>query len=141
VIVGWGDCDPAGIVFYPRFHAWMDVNSHILARAMGIPREAMLPPNPDLVGLPLVSTQAEFLAPASIDDVLEVRTWVSRIGRSSLALRHEIVRVDAADMVLVRGRDERVFVGRDARGSMRPRALTPSMRTALRRFADPATGD
>jgi 4-hydroxybenzoyl-CoA thioesterase len=141
VTVGWGDCDPAGIVFYPRFQAWMDVNSHVLARAMGIPREAMLPPNPNLVGLPLVSTQAEFLAPASIDDVLEVRTWVSRVGRSSLALRHEIVRVEPVDVLLVRGRDERVFVGRDATGSMRPRQLTPTMRAALRRFADPTTGD
>ena len=44
VQVGWGDCDPAGIVFYPRFYAWMDTVSHVLAREMGIPRESMLPP-------------------------------------------------------------------------------------------------
>ena len=44
VQVGWGDCDPAGIVFYPRFYAWMDTVSHVLAREMGIPRESMIPP-------------------------------------------------------------------------------------------------
>ena len=56
--VGWGDCDPAGIVFYPRFYAWMDNASHVLAREMGIPRESMLPPGNDLLGFPVVSTQA-----------------------------------------------------------------------------------
>ena len=39
VQVGWGDCDPAGIVFYPRYSAWMDNVSHVLAREMGIPRD------------------------------------------------------------------------------------------------------
>ena len=56
VQVGWGDCDPAGIVFYPRFYAWMDNVSHVLAREMGIPREAMIPPGSDTVGFPVVAT-------------------------------------------------------------------------------------
>ena len=24
ITVNWGDCDPAGIVFYPNFYKWMD---------------------------------------------------------------------------------------------------------------------
>ena len=50
VQVGWGDCDPAGIVFYPRFYAWMDTVSHVLAREMGVPRESMIPPGRDMLG-------------------------------------------------------------------------------------------
>ena len=46
-------------------------------------------------GFPVVGTQAQFLAPARMDDILEVRTWVARIGRASLSLRHEIVRIEA----------------------------------------------
>ncbi len=138
VQVGWGDCDPAGIVFYPRFYAWMDMVSHVLAREMGIPRESMIPPGTDMLGFPVVGTQAQYLIPARMDDVLEVRTWVSRVGRSSLSLRHEIVRVDdGSDELLVRGREDRVFIGRDDRGSMRSRELTEPMRTALARYADP----
>ncbi len=75
VQVGWGDCDPAGIVFYPRFHAWMDNVSHVLAREMGIPRESMIPPGVELLGFPVVGTQAQYVAPARMDDILEVRTW------------------------------------------------------------------
>src|SRR5437868_860953 len=94
VQVGWGDCDPAGIVFYPRFYAWMDMVSHVLAREMRIARESMIPPGTDMLGFPVVGTEAQYLTPARMDDLLEVRTWVSRVGRSSLSLRHEIVRVD-----------------------------------------------
>jgi 4-hydroxybenzoyl-CoA thioesterase len=139
VQVGWGDCDPAGIVFYPRFYAWMDNVSHVLARQMGIPREAMIPPGVDMLGFPVVGTQAEYVAPARMDDILEVRTWVSRIGRTSLSLRHEIVRIeaDAAVTLLVHGREDRVFVSHGLDG-LRPRELTPGMRQALARFAEPA---
>ena len=135
VQVSWGDCDPAGIVFYPRFHAWMDMSSHVLARAMGVRREDMTPPNPQPRGFPIVASQAQFLAPAAMDDVLEVRTWVTRIGRTSLRLRHEIVRVAAdGEQLLVRGREDRVYIGRDASGRLEPRELTPAMRSALARF-------
>jgi 4-hydroxybenzoyl-CoA thioesterase len=139
VQVGWGDCDPAGIVFYPRFYAWMDTVSHVLARQMGIAREAMLPPGPQMLGFPVVGSQAEFLQPARMDDLLEVRTWVARVGRSSLSLRHEIVRLepDGSEALLVRGREDRVFIGRDEQGGLRSRELTPGMRATLARFGDP----
>src|SRR5919201_2638635 len=141
VQVGWGDCDPAGIVFYPHFYAWMDTVSHVLAREMGIARESMLPPGSDLLGFPVVATQAQYLTPARMDDLLEVRTWVSRVGRSSLSLRHEILRVDdTGEELLVRGREDRVFIGRDERGMMRSRELTEPMRRALARYADPSPG-
>ena len=136
--MGWGDCDPAGIVFYPRFYAWMDTVSHALAREMGIGREAMLPPNEELLGFPVVGTQAQYLAPARMDDVLEVRTWVARVGRTSLSLRHEICRIepDGSDTPIASGREDRVFIAQGPRG-LTPRELTPRMREALARFADP----
>jgi len=138
VQVGWGDCDPAGIVFYPRFYAWMDNVSHALARHMGIAREAMLPPTRELLGLPVVATQAEYLTPARMDDVLEVRAWVTRVGRTSFSLRHEIVRLEAggAETAVVRGREDRVFISNGPTG-LYPRELTAEMRAALARFADP----
>jgi 4-hydroxybenzoyl-CoA thioesterase len=140
VQVGWGDCDPAGIVFYPRFYAWMDTVSHALAREMGISRESMLPPTPDLLGFPVVGTQARYTAPARMDDVLEVRTWVSRIGRTSLSLRHEILRIesDGSETPIAAGREDRVFIVQRPEG-LQARELTAPMRAALARFADPRT--
>lgn len=138
VQVGWGDCDPAGIVFYPRFYAWMDTVSHVLAREMGIAREAMLPPASDLLGFPVVGTEAQYTAPARMDDVLEVRTWVARVGRTSLSLRHEIVRLesDGSETPIASGREARVFTIQGPQGLMASE-LTPRMRAVLARFADP----
>ena len=137
VQVGWGDCDPAGIVFYPRFYAWMDTVSHVLAREMGVAREAVLPPAPEMLGFPVVATQAQYLAPARMDDQLEVRTRVGRIGRTSLSLRHEIVRLepDGSETPIARGREDRVFIAQSGQG-LRPRELTPRMREVLARFAN-----
>ena len=138
VQVGWGDCDPAGIVFYPRFYAWMDTVSRVLAREMGISRESMIPPSSDMFGFPVVGTQAQYMTPARMDDVLEVRTWVARVGRSSLSLRHEIVRIesDATETLVARGREDRVFIAQGPTGLL-TRELTPRMRETLARFADP----
>jgi len=136
VQVGWGDCDPAGIVFYPRFYAWMDTVSHVLAREMGITREQMLPPSTDLLGFPIVGAQAQFHNPARLDDVLEVRTRVARIGRTSLSLSHTIVRLetDGRQTPVASGREDRVFIAQGPDG-MHPRELTPRMREVLSRFA------
>ncbi len=30
--VEWGDCDPAGIVFYPRYFEWFDRCTHHCSR-------------------------------------------------------------------------------------------------------------
>jgi 4-hydroxybenzoyl-CoA thioesterase len=138
VQVGWGDCDPAGIVFYPRFYAWMDILSHALAREMGVPRESMIPPGSDMLGFPVVATQAQYLTPARMDDVLEVRGWVARVGRSSISLRHEIMRLEADGSLtpIARGREDRVFTAHDSHG-LKPRVLSPRMREVLARFADP----
>jgi 4-hydroxybenzoyl-CoA thioesterase len=129
--VRWGDCDPAGIAFYPRFFEWMDGVSHVLARELGISRDDMLPPRS--LSLPLVAAAAEFTAPARLEDALEVRAWITRIGRTSFGIRHEIRRVED-DQLLARGSEERVLVGRDSHGSMRPQELTPRMQEALTRY-------
>jgi 4-hydroxybenzoyl-CoA thioesterase len=137
VQVGWGDCDPAGIVFYPRFYAWMDTVSHVLAREMGIPREAMIQPSSEMLGFPVVGAQAQFLTPARMDDVLEVRTWVARIGRTSLSLRHEIVRLETDGELtpIANGREDRVFIAHGPDG-LQSRELTSRMREALERFLE-----
>ena len=133
--VRWGDCDPAGIAFYPRFFEWMDMGSHALERELGLTREDVLPPR--ALNFPLVAARAEFLAPARMEDIIEIRVWVTRIGRTSLSIRHEIVRLGEDETVLARGSEDRVHIERDETGAMCPRELTPEMRAVLDRFADP----
>ncbi|MCA1644659.1 MAG: acyl-CoA thioesterase [Chloroflexi bacterium] len=132
--VRWGDCDPAGIAFFPRFFEWMDLASHALAHEMGISREQTL--GPASYGFPAVHAQAEFISPALLYDDLEIRTTVPKVGRTSLHLRHEVVRL-ADGAVLARGEAVRVHIRRRRGqvGHMVPYPLTRRMRAVLAQYA------
>ena len=41
VQVDWGDCDPAGIVFYPNFYRWMDRGFWLLFESRSLTLEAL----------------------------------------------------------------------------------------------------
>ena len=129
--VRWGDCDPAGIAFFPRFFEWMDLASHALAREMGITREDVL--GPASYGFPAIHAQAEFLVPALLDDEIEVRTTIVHVGRTSLRMRHQLVRMSDG-VLLARGEAVRVHIQRVPSRAMRPVPLTPAMRRVLSRY-------
>ena len=136
VAVRWGDCDPAGIAFFPRFFEWMDLASHALAQEMGISRLQTL--GPASYGFPAVHAAAEFLSPALLYDELEVRTTVTRIGRTSLHLRHDVLRL-ADNTLLARGTAVRVHIRRRGGriGEMVPYPLTRAMRSVLAQYYEP----
>ena len=74
-------CDPAGIVFYPRYFEMInDCVEMFFCDALGRPFESMLPE----FGVPLVSISAQFLAPSRFGDLLQLALSVSGIGRTSM---------------------------------------------------------
>jgi len=87
--VSFGDCDPAGIVFYPRFFAWFDRTFHDWLRRYG--GHQALCERLGAVGIGLMSADAAFRSPARDGDALEVRlTALDWTGRS-LKVEYEIV--------------------------------------------------
>jgi 4-hydroxybenzoyl-CoA thioesterase len=66
--VTFGDCDPAGIVFYPNFFAWMDRSFHNFLRPLG--GHAMICRELEALGIGLVRAEAEFLRPVRDGDTL-----------------------------------------------------------------------
>src|SRR5271167_1864841 len=61
--VEWGDCDPARIVFNPRFFEWFDGQTAAIFELAGLPKRDLMQ-RPDFAGFPLVETQAKFLRPS-----------------------------------------------------------------------------
>ena len=89
VRIEWGDCDPAGIVFYPRYFAIFDASTAALfERALGLSKYQQLKTY-DFAGYPLVRTRARFLKPTRFGDDLVVDTNIS-FGRSSFEIKHRI---------------------------------------------------
>lgn len=78
-------CDPAGIIYYPRYFELCDAAVEDWTPAiLGVTRRAM---HLDMrLGLPTVDLHASFAAVSRLGDVLEVDISLTRIGRSSIDL-------------------------------------------------------
>ncbi|ARP98713.1 acyl-CoA thioesterase [Pseudorhodoplanes sinuspersici] len=88
--IEWGDCDPAGIVFYPRYFAMFDHNTTMLiSKASGLTKPQLLK-HYDFAGYPVLSTQAKFMIPNIFGDTVEIESTFTRVGRSSFEIRHEL---------------------------------------------------
>lgn len=112
--VHWGDCDPAGIIFYPTYFRWMDAASWALMELVGYSAQRM---RAEHIAMPLVSAECQFLAPAIHGDRCEVRSRITRFGGKSFAVAHDIVRTDGT--ALAKGGETRVW-GRFAAGPGTP---------------------
>ncbi len=77
-------CDPAGIVFYPRYFEMLNATVETWFEALGFPFARIL--GPMALGVPTVATAATFHAPSRLGERLGFALEVERVGRTSLAL-------------------------------------------------------
>jgi YbgC/YbaW family acyl-CoA thioester hydrolase len=108
--VHWGDCDPAGIIFYPTYFRWMDSACWACFAGVGYPAKRMRAEN---LAMPLIAADCQFLHPAEQGDHCEVRSRIARFGGKSFVLAHEVLRADG--VALARGSETRVW-GRFEKG-------------------------
>jgi 4-hydroxybenzoyl-CoA thioesterase len=88
--IEWGDCDPAGIVFFPRYFALFDHSTTLLIeRALGM-RQAQFCEHYRFEGYPVVDTRARFLLPTRFGDDVVIDTSLAAIRRSSFDLTHRL---------------------------------------------------
>ena len=107
--IEWGDCDPAGIVFYPRYFEMFEACiAALFERASGMTKYQMLKAY-DFSGYPVVEARAQFLAPAKYGDDVLAETSISAFRRSSFDVSH---RVFNGGKLSVEGFETRVWVGR-----------------------------
>jgi len=88
--IEWGQCDPAGIVFYPQFLVIFDTSTGLLFERTGLSASAMRKKYA-IVGMPLAEQGAKFLRPCRFDDEIVVESEVEEWGRSSFTVRHRIL--------------------------------------------------
>lgn len=89
--IQWGDCDPLGIVYFPRYFEYFDACTNALFEAVGLPKREMLQ-SFAIAGIPLVETRASFLAPSRFGDTVVVESRVADWGRSSFSVQHRLYR-------------------------------------------------
>ena len=107
VAVQFGDCDPAGIVFFPNFSRWMDESSLVFFRACGVPPWRELVKTRGIIGTPVLEIHTRFMKPATYGEFIEVHTTVEDWGVKTFRHRH---RVRRGEDLLCEGTEVRAFV-------------------------------
>lgn len=104
VTVQWGDCDPAGIIWYPAYYRWMDAATWAMFAQVGFPAARMRAEN---ISLPLVHTECDFERSPTFGDACAVESTIARWGGKSFSVRHVFRAADGG--VYARGLETRVW--------------------------------
>jgi 4-hydroxybenzoyl-CoA thioesterase len=109
VQIHWGHCDPANIVFYPRYFEMFDDSTSIMFEAIGFSKQDIVRKY-GLVGIPLVDTRAKFYIASTHGDWIAIESRVESIKRSSFEVVHRVFKGEA---LAIEAFETRVLVGRD----------------------------
>jgi|SRR5437588_13013119 len=116
VRIQWGDCDPMGIVFFPRYFAIFDDSTSVLfERALGMTKFE-LTQREKFSGFPLVDIRARFLIPSRFGDDVVVESGVCEFRRSSFDVQHRLLK--SGDLG-VECFETRVWTLKDADGNLK----------------------
>ena len=119
--VQWGDCDPAGIVFYPRYFEWFDASTILLfEKATGLTKIRMLERYGG-AGLALLEARAVFKVASHYGEDLQIETLVSEFRRSSFFVHHKVTK---GETLALEGFETRLWTVRDPANPDRLRSGT-----------------
>lgn len=108
--IAWGDCDPAQIVFYPRYFAMFDeATAQMFQAALGMPKRKWTKLH-GLIGFPMVDTRAKFIIPSFYGDDVVIESRVTEFRNSSFDVQHNLLK---GDRLGVEAFETRVMVGPD----------------------------
>jgi 4-hydroxybenzoyl-CoA thioesterase len=127
VLVRFAHCDPAGIVFYPRYlEMFNNLVEDWCAEELGLPFKDLMPNGK---GLPTVHLEVDFLVASRLGDVLQQRLFVRAIGKSSIRLEIWLRAPDG--QIRVRGKVVLVMTDSRSNGGV---PLPDELRVRLSRF-------
>jgi len=133
LLVEWGHCDPAGIVFYPQYLAWFDDCTTALFTNAGMPTRALFRQHA-ILGVPLVDVRVRFIVPSTFGDELLAESTVTEFRRSSFIIRHQFFK---AGTLAVEGFETRVWAGTDPENPERMKSR-PLPAEVIERLSRPA---
>jgi 4-hydroxybenzoyl-CoA thioesterase len=106
--VEFGDCDPGGIVYYPRYFEYCDACTVALFARAGVPMPEALKTY-GFAGIPLVDAHARYFIPSQFGDTIVIESTVSEWGRSSFSVHHKVLKGEALAAEVF---EKRVWVAR-----------------------------
>ncbi len=120
--VYYEDTDTSGVVYYANYLRFIERGRTDMLRLLGVSHRAL----DDSAGIAVTVRRCEidYLAPARLDDEIEVHTAIAAVGGATIEARQSVLR---GKDELARGRLRLACVGLDGR----PRRVPAAVRTAL----------
>ena len=110
VHIEWGDCDPAGIVYYPRYLEYFDSCTVALFEHAGLPKHEMLKTH-GIAGIAMVNMRVQFLVPSSFGEDVIIESSIPEWRNSSFDVHHKLLK---QGVLAVECFETRVWVVRSA---------------------------
>ena len=128
--IEWGDCDPAGIVYFPRFFEYFDACTNALFEKAGFRKAEMLKAY-GLLGIPMIDTRAQFYVATSFGETVAIETRIVEWGRSSFQVEHKLYK---GDELAAEGTEKRVWTVRDpqSQGGMRSEPIPEEVKARFK---------
>jgi 4-hydroxybenzoyl-CoA thioesterase len=104
--VSFGDCDPAGIAFYPNFYRWFDEAVHALMNDIGWGWRKTAKEF-GWLGLPSAEASARFIRPVTHGQSVRIESRAIRFEPRRIVFSHRVFR---GEVLLCEGEEKR-FVG------------------------------
>jgi 4-hydroxybenzoyl-CoA thioesterase len=92
--IEWGDCDPAGIVYFPRYFEYFDICTNALFERAGLFKPLMLK-SYEIAGIPVVDLKASFTTPSRFGEDVVVESSIAKWGNTSFVVQHRLMKGDA----------------------------------------------
>lgn len=124
--VAWFDCDPVGIVFYPRVLAYMNEAAHAYLEQVGFPLDRLAERN--VIGVPMVSLSVNYKKALKLGDRARIETSVAGIGKSSIRFTHRVL---VGDEEAVEASEVRVYSVKTNDGGIAAAPVHDDVRAAL----------
>jgi 4-hydroxybenzoyl-CoA thioesterase len=111
VRIEWGQCDPAGIVYYPRYFEMFDTSTQYLFECAGWKKPDLLREF-GIIGYPMVDTRARFIASSAFGDDIVIESRVAGFRNSSFNVEHRVFKPDqSGETLAIEAWETRVWVG------------------------------
>lgn len=125
--IEWGDCDPAGIVFAPRYLDMFSESTILLFEAAGLPKKRQMLEEIGVAGFPLVDLSVRFKRTTTYGDDVVIETAAPVFGNSSFTIDHRLL---LAGAVCVECTEKRVWTVHDpaAPGGLRAQRVPDDIR-------------
>jgi len=93
----YADTDAMGIAYHGNYAKWFEIGRTEYLREIGFPYSVI---EKEGLWLPVRTLTCNYKAPAVYDDILQITTWVGKLGGASIEMNYEITRKDTNDILV-----------------------------------------